>query len=327
MIKHSLDLEQLFYSYDKYPNIKFAKELSITPYIFNSCSAKCSFCSERTQRMGITFNKNFYTTSPHYSNQLYNVLKDFKEHHITLSLSGMEPSESINFLQQILRSIQEFKKNYNSIHQIVMYTNLSGVVNNKTEIQQFIQEIGLNKIEVSRHHYDEEINQQITRFKLQKQIKKNTVFEQSRQSILPFTNVKLVCVLQKAGINSLTEIIKYLEWGIVNNIKDFTFRALAILTNQHKTNKTTQYIQKNYISIQSFISEIENDPNFKINSTTKGYYYTSIQYIYKGVYTVTLEASDYNLMLQKHDSNSLQKLILYPNGTLCKDWNTFQKLK
>lgn len=314
------------YAYAKYPKLSFAKEISITPYIFNSCSARCAFCSERVQRVGISFNKEYYNTTPNYSDRLSEVLADFKEHKVTLSLSGMEPTESIDFLQLIQESILNHYSKNNSIHQIIMYSNLSGMVKHRSRIQQFIVAIGLSRIEVSRHHYNEDRNQKITRFKNQEEIKSNLIFERELSHLLPYTSVKLVCVIQKKGINNIDEVINYIEWGSRNNINSFTFRALAILTKQHKHNTTTQYIKDNYIDIHSIISEINEDDNFKIVSTIKGYYYISYEYIYKDKYSISFEASDYNLMLQKHDSNFIQKLILYPNGNVCKDWNTFQKL-
>lgn len=290
--------------------------ISFTPYIYNDCSANCKFCSEKLIRNGnIMICKEI---TPDYNSKLQLILDKLMGKDIFLSISGKEPSESICFLENILKQIKKYEDKGLSITEKVMYSNLSGFIDNLDELTRIIKKYNLDRVECSRHHYDEEINQHIMNFKNSK-IRKNANFDRIIENLQNNIKIKMVCVLQKEGINSVSEIKKYLEYAKKLNVTDVVFRELAMFENCVDRGETTQYIENNRIELMDLIEQLPQN-EFIIKQIIQGYYYFSFQYQYDDI-QVNFEMSDYEEMIRKHNSQKCYKIIYYPNGKLCGDWN------
>lgn len=289
------------------------KKLSITPYINNLCSASCLFCSEKLERITKSQNKECKLYS--YEEKLSMILKDLKDNDIFLSLSGKEPTESLNFLKMILRIFSEEQ----NISQKVMYSNLSGFTEHYDEFTSIISDYNLTRIETSRHHFNENINQNIMNFySKHKDIMYNNVYSDIVSNLLQITPIKMVCVMQKTGISDIYNIMKYIEWANSIGIKEIVFRELSLFDESVKLNKVSQYINNNRVEVYDLIKNLDN--SFELKSIFKGYYYFSFVYKYFDS-IVTFEVSDYEEMIKHHNSNVINKLIYYPNKNLCLDWN------
>lgn len=291
------------------------RNLSFTPYIYNECSAACRFCSEHLIR-----NKKAMVcreVNEEYSKKLRGILNDLKELEIFLSLSGKEPTESLDFVEGILKCVKDFELFGGRITEKVMYSNLSGLVENMEQMQRLIEIYHIDRIECSRHHYDEDKNQSIVRFK-NSPIKKNEVYEDVVRSLLQLIDVKMVCVVQKGGIEEAGQLKNYLNWAKSMGISQVVFRELALFDDTVERNVTADYIVDHRVELKYFLDNLEED--FEIRAITEGYYYMSFEYEYKGM-KVWFEMSDYEEMQKKHESDKVYKLIYYPNGKLCLDWN------
>lgn len=304
--------------------------LSLTPYIYNSCSANCRFCSEKLVRGGqITI---CHGVCNDYAERLKRILARIKETPIFLSLSGKEPTESKEQLRLILNTINEFQRNGGTVTEKVMYSNLSGFAKDFDGLANVLQGQQITRIECSRHHYDEEINQWIVRFKRYngeiEPIMRNAVFADVVKRLNNLIPIKLVCVLQKKGIGQVDEIIKYLKFAESMNINEVVFRELAMFNDSVEQGGTQQYIIENRVELMDILTELPTDL-FKIKEIQKGYYYFSFGYKYGERMKVNFEMSDYEEMIRYHgnmDDDKVYKLIYYPNGMLCKDWNMKGKL-
>lgn len=306
--------------YIKY-NKKIEDEtLSFTPYIYNECSASCRFCSEQLIRNGKAM--VCHGVCENYFDKLRKVLGDLHESELFLSLSGKEPTESLDFLEGILKCVEDFETAGGQIVEKVMYSNLSGLIENMTKMGMLIEVYGIDRIECSRHHFDEVKNQSIMRFKNQP-IQKNEIFQQVMEELLEHVDVKQVCVVQKGGIDDVEQLKTYLEWAKSMGVSQVVFRELALFDDTVEMNATARYIVNNRIEIKEFLEGL--DESFKLVEITEGYYYMSFGYEYEGM-KLWFEMSDYEEMEKKHGSNKVYKMIYYPNGKLCLDWNMNQEI-
>lgn len=291
--------------------------LSFTPYIYNACSANCAFCSEKLIRDGQVMVCDGLCDD--YVERLKHVFSRLHDRPVFLSLSGKEPSESVDVLEMIMKEAKTFIENGGIITEKVMYSNLSGFCKEKEQLKKVLLEGGVNRIECSRHHYDEEKNQAIVNFKEGETIKSNAVFQALVKELNRMVPMKMVCVLQRQGIATAEDILRYLEFAQQTGVCEVVFRELAMFDDAVDQCMTSKYIVENRVELKEILEQL--DPAiFRELHIVEGYYYFSFQYKYQDMH-VSFEMSDYEEMIRKHYGDELHKLILYPNGMLCKDWN------
>ena len=71
---------------------------------------------------------------------------------------------------------------------------------------------------------------------------------------------------------------------------------------------------------------MEKSEEFSFQFVTRGYFYFLFTFVYQRI-IVTVSLSDYEEMVKVHESDHKQKLILYPNGDLCYDWDISKTIK
>ena len=304
--------------------------LSFTPYIYNACSANCRFCSEKLVRSG-----NFVHicgVCADYAERLERILNRLFETPLFISLSGKETSESPDLLRCILDAVANYEQKGGHIVGKVMYSNMSGFAKNMEGLLDILRDRGITRIECSRHHYNEDINQDIVRFKtyhgLLEPIKYNAVLKAVIAHVNSEIPVRLVCVLQNKGIHTVDEISHYIEFAQRMGIKDIVFRELAMFGDSVDRGETQKYIDDNRVEVMSLLEQLPAD-RYALTHITKGYYYFSFSYMFDHEISVAFEMSDYEKMIEHHSKAShekLSKLIYYPNGMLCKDWNMMEPL-
>lgn len=204
-------IEEEALSRDNFVDKNKSDQISFTPYIYNTCSANCAFCSEKLVRDGKVMACDDICSD--YDIRLQKVFKWLKGKPVFLSISGKEPSESSNQIKQITDAANQFVEEGGLITDRVIYTNLSGFGKKLGELKDIIEQGKITRIECSRHHYDEEINQQIVNFRDNVLVKSNDCFKQTVKVLNQIVPVKMVCVTQKAGISTCDEIIKYLDFA------------------------------------------------------------------------------------------------------------------
>ena len=309
---------------DRVPVIK-AKDsgtLSFTPYISNPCSARCQFCSEKLSTAGAK--AAALNVCDHYCDKLVKALLFQKDCPIFLSISGMEPSESPDQLTLVKEAVALAMRQGCRIISKVTYSNLSGFTKYWDELTSVIKELQLTRIECSRHHFDEDTNQSIVRFRDGEKIRSNAEFRRIVQSLLPIVPMTMACVMQKNGIATASDVISHLEFAREIGIKRVVFRELSVFSDDADNVTVASYITDHRVELMDVLESLPPDA-FELLSVTEGYYYYSFEYRYKDM-TVLLEMSDYNQMKKVHYNDTLHKLIFYSNGDLCRDWNMKGKL-
>lgn len=301
--------------------------LTFTPFANPTrCNAHCRFCSEELQRAGqqnLTA-KRIINDYDQYFQALKQVLKDISAiNQIGLSLSGLEATSDPFWLKRLLSLIRE---NFvNLFDEKVLYTNSSGLYTHPGLIDELVK-TGFDRLEVSRCHFDDEINQQIMYFNRNEPVFLNENYERLIQRLNEVLLVKNSCILTKTGISSVELIEEYLEWIIGLGVKEVVFRELSKISDQYINNSTKQWVDNNTVSIDSILKSVM--PSFEVLrngweylSSKTGYYYYNESYKYKGKITVVLETSSYSELINRNQQNVIQKLIFHSNGNLCGDWD------
>ena len=291
--------------------------LSFTPYISNQCSAACRFCSEKLYNGGIA--GAALTLCPDYRERLTDVLLSQRARPIFLSISGMEPTESIGQLALVSEAVQKAESLGCRFSERVMYSNLSGFAKDFERLTDLVRTLQLTRIECSRHHFREETNQEIVRFKPGEPIRRNSELTRIVRELLPIVPVTMVCVMQKNGIASPEDVRAYLEFARGIGVQRVVFRGLSIFSGTADGTAVSSYIHANRVETLDMIRALPADA-FHLKSVTQGYYYYSFCYEYRDM-QVLFEMSDYDQMHREHHSTQQHKLIFYPNGELYKDWN------
>jgi MoaA/NifB/PqqE/SkfB family radical SAM enzyme len=299
------------------------RRISFTPYVYNRCTADCRFCSEQLARTDLPVQKIFHASG--YEARLARILGDLKEIEIFLSISGMEPLESMPFLARVLQLFEAHENGGGRIAERVVYSNLSAVVRNPGKLADVLARRRITRVETSRHHQDETRNQEIMRFKGRQLVQSNGGYVTAIRALASRLHVRLACVLQKYGVDSVQSMADYLAWAAEAGVDDVTFRELSILGPHIAENIISDYIRSHRVCIFSIMESLPS--SFKLYSITQGYYYFSFHYKYENKLNVSFEVGDYEEMIRHHESGVIDKLVYYPTGDLCRDWNMANKLE
>jgi len=301
----------------------FSQPVTFTPYAsVKACSARCLFCSENLREIKSTQNSSLLRPEQNYFNYLEKTLSELQGLPISYSLSGLEMTDDPDWFSTLLNVLSRHRE-LSPIESSVLYSNAAGLADKKNDLVAQIAAFDFDWIEVSRHHFNEQINQKIMRFRPQLNIAENSVFFQVIQNLLLKTEVKLVCIVQSGGVDNIESVYKYLNWAKALGVKHVIFREFSKLNETYKKNSTYRYIESSRQSMFQLLEQLDLHSNLRdgINwlSTTNGYYFNNLQGIYGGT-KVTFEHSDYTTMKRKHDSNRVYKLVFHANGNLCAGW-------
>jgi len=89
-----------------------------------------------------------------------------------------------------------------------------------------LKSAGLTDLSISRHHYDDKVNEEI--MKLHTPIE--NILQLKKEGLLSLS-IRLIAVLQKKGINSKEEIANYLNWAGNFGVEQICFKELYVSTS------------------------------------------------------------------------------------------------
>lgn len=237
----SLKLNQLEkYSYKDLTPLSF----SFLP-IGIACQAKCKFC----------FSHSSISSEQVKKLSDYNDLEtwmDFSVHsgakRFVITGGGDPGVWGLNNLLSVIRLARpKFQKT-------ILFTN--GIfIESKSSDLEIISKItqlknaGLDTLSLSVHHYDIEKNKFImgvdTKF-----IRLISILKMMKKEDRP--SVRLICVLQKEGINNQKEIDNFINFGLENDIEEICFKELYVSANTeslYSTLESNRYSEQNQVSL------------------------------------------------------------------------------
>jgi organic radical activating enzyme len=89
---------------------------------------------------------------------------------------------------------------------------------------------GLSVLAVSRHHHEELINAELMKLKTLTPALLKTAA--SMQGQLGQLQLRLICVLQRAGIKSVADVQAYVEWAAAHGVREICFKELYVATSE-----------------------------------------------------------------------------------------------
>lgn len=298
--------------------------ITFTPYASSQpCSARCWFCSENLRFEA--FDASSTLKIPlHYHQGLTFALRQLQTLTMGLSLSGLEFSDDVDWTINTLDVLHNWQQHGGVWQNKACYSNLAGFANLVTQqhLIHALKRIGIDRFEVSRHHFDETINQNIMRFRPTQHIQSLAVFSRTLTTLVQHFPMTLVCILQKQGIETLVDIQHYIAWAKNLGIKRIIFRELSVLDDdRYQQNRTARDIKQRRIYLEHLIAQLLVTPpsGWKLTHVESGYYYWNCVWHVNNI-DIIFERSDYAYMQYAHDSATIHKLVFHANGHLCADW-------
>lgn len=301
--------------------------LTFTPYAASrACSARCRFCSENLEREKGGSRAARLRPTEHYLHWLERALGALRGLPLSYSLSGLETTDDPDWMLGTLEVLDRASEQGVPVENRVLYSNGAGFAGPRgAELVDALRRFRLSWIELSRHHHDPAANQALMRFRPEIAIADADPFERSLQSLCATVPIKLVCIVQRGGVVSATDVCRYLAWAAERGVSSVIFREFSQLTAEYRRNATARYIDSARISVESLLSDCLAQSALKTALTpierTHGYYFRNVRLRHASGMEVIFEWSDYAEMLQKHASERVYKLVFFPNGNLCAGWH------
>jgi hypothetical protein len=305
-----------------------AEPITFTPFASaKPCSARCTFCSETLVHREARVLSASLRPQPGYETGLRRTLRELRGLPLSISLSGLEATDDARWLSGVLTALLEHEENGGLVEEKVLYTNAAGLARETTGhiLLPQLRAHNLTRAEVSRHHYEQEVNDAIMRFRPGQPIREREVFERTVRDLQVHVPVRLVCVLQASGVATAKEVFAYLAWAESLGVRDVVFRELSRLGDDYQANQPFRIIERERVVMEALLEQLLESGSFREQlvpcAMTAGYYFWNLRLRDRGGMDVTFETSDYHEMKQRHGSGIVYKLIYHANGNLCGDWD------
>lgn len=310
--------------------------VTFTPFAsVKNCSARCIFCSETLCHKEATVLSASLRPAGNYFEGLRLALRSLLGIPIGISLSGLESTDDADWLSEVLDLIEEHENDApGCITEKVLYTNAAGLARSTSGLRLIprLTKFGLDRAEVSRHHHHDCRNYSIMRFRDGQDIRQQAVFDETVRTLGESLHVRLVCVIQQRGVNSLAEAQDYLRWALDElNVTDVVFREFSRTHDLYRRNATLDVVENERISIEDLLCQLWDEegnlhPDYRLIEATLGYYYWNLRFLWRDKLMVSFETSDYLKMKSRHRSAVIYKLIYHANGNLCADWDPLSSI-
>ena len=153
-------------------------------------------------------------------------------------------------------------KGRNHLGKVILITNGLFITKNDDDgmINQLIElkKVGLNILSLSMHHHSEKINTEIMGIKTDAH---RLIDVASKYPSNELPTIRLVCVLQKGGVESINEIEEYIKFAVKNKISQICFKELyvsATTESMYSEYESNIYSLKNQVSLKEVIKYAES---------------------------------------------------------------------
>lgn len=283
------------------------------------CNANCKFCVAqlRYENKGMMYKKGKICSDDEYFKRLEWVLDYLRPLNPSISITGGEPTKSPRLIP-ILKLIEKY-----GYRKRTLTTNGSGlfdVVNGKTIIQHIVDN-HFQHLNISKAHYNDDINQKIMQFEngycSNQDIEKIAIFSRAN-NLRP----RMSCLLLKDGISTKEMVIDYLNFYQKLGIDNVIFRETMDYDTSKMLNKEKMaYLSENKVKLNDIWKEIDSDKRFTPIRQLLGYYYYVEVYKYLNIDMVSESANLVKLYQQKEAApDTVFEMIFHPNGNLNGSW-------
>lgn len=307
----------------------FRPGLTLTPFANPvPCNAHCRFCSEELQRRDghqLTA-KRLILDYDRYFAGLEAVLEALAGLPMGLSLSGLEATAEPDWLRRLLATLA-VTAGIAPFDEKVLYTNGSGIYRHAW-MADALDAARFDRIELSRCHYDEAVNQRVMYFNRNEPVWQNGPYEALVERMLAHNQfqVKNSCILTRPGVHDLAEMERYLDWVLDLGVQAVVFRELSRLDDTYLPNATARWVEANRVPIEPILQALSPSMSgtragWAYAGSTVGYYYYNEHFRYRDAVEVIVETSSYPALMAANATGIIQKLVYHSNGQLCGDWD------
>jgi hypothetical protein len=305
-----------------------AQPCTFTPFASaRPCSARCRFCSETLVDEEATTLSATLRPGPGYAAELRAALAALRGVPLGLSLSGLEATDDEDWLHAVLDEVLAHEAAGGEWTDKVLYSNANGFAQELAgrRLLRRLEEEGLDRVEISRHHPVARRNQQIMRFRDDARVRDAEDFARAVSAAVDHVPLRFVCVLQRGGVSDLAGALAYIRWARSLGVRDVVFRELSRLGDRYVDNAPRRYVAQSRAPIEELLDELWPEgrkpaAGFVPEELVAGYYYWNLAGSVGDV-RVTFETSDYTEMKSRHHSGVVHKLVFHANGNLCADWD------
>lgn len=297
--------------------------LTFTPYANPTrCNAHCAFCSEELMRLDAD-RLSAHTVigdRDRYFDGLARAWDELAGFPMGMSLSGLEATSDPAWILRLIALIERYDGLF---PERVLYTNGTGLCTHP-EIIDALGRARFDRVELSRCHFDETVNQRIMRFERDQPVWRREAFEATVRAVRARVPVKLSCILSAEGVVTARDAEDYVACAADLGVERVVFRELSALGEAYRENRETRWIAKARVSARALMESIHS-PDGSLRAgwdflgVTSGYYYSNEVYRHRGV-EVIVEASSYVAHHEVLQTRVLQKLVFHSTGDLCGDW-------
>ena len=221
------------------------RSISILP-IAMACQADCKFCFSKASA------SSEFEGHIHDWDRIQTTLQEAKNHGAerVVITGGGEPT--LLKSKDLLRLVHESSKVFSKVVLINNGYKLASIpLQEQLKTLLELDEAGLNTIAISRHHHNTDKNTEIMGLDTLTETLIDTLTTNQNQ----FKKLKprLICVLQKGGIDTEEELKQYLSWAVKHGVHEINFKELYVSTNEESTysnHENNKYSAKHQVSLK-----------------------------------------------------------------------------
>lgn len=305
---------------------RVAQPITFTPYASaRPCSARCRFCSENLRETGA--GRAAATLRPRidYFDALRGALAQLRGLPLSYSLSGLETTDDAEWCLRMLDTLDAAARDGVPVAERVLYSNGAGFARAQgVVLLDAFARFDLSWVELSRHQPDAARNQAIMRFRPGEPIADDKVFAAVARRLRDRVPLRLVCLVQRGGIDDADGVTAYLRWAATLGADTVIFREFSRLDDGYRDNATRRYLDAARVPMPALVDAVLASPLRTLLTPlerTAGYYFDNLRLRHRDGFDVVFEASDYGRMHAHHASGALYKLVFHANGRLCGGWS------
>lgn len=225
------------------------RSISLLP-IARGCQARCSFCFSKSsisleQLTGKAFEHR-------YAAVLESAKKSGAERAVITG--GGEPGLlKLENLCQLVRTARNY------FNKVVLISNGYFLQSEAQAKIQALYDAGLTVLSISRHHYDDSINNNIMKLSVNVSDIARCV---SEMNDAPNLILRWICVLQKGGIATRNDIKKYIEWAHSLGVDQVCFKELYVSSSSESfyyNHESNVWSKRNQIPLSLVVDYCTNE--------------------------------------------------------------------
>lgn len=293
---------------------------NLSIYSAQRCNASCRFCVEElrpaSRGSSLQIQKKTNVDDSDYFARLEQSLVAMTPLAPSLSITGGEPSKDAR-LPRILQCVRQAPAKRRTLT-----TNASGLmdIHGRRRLLEHVADACLNHLNISIADPD---------------IRANGIQMGLRDGLTPVqlsdvvstvasagTRVRFSCVLLKSGVQTIDNVIAYLEFARSMGVDNVIFRQLMKSDPAtHSSNSIVTFSDQQRVLLEPLLDQISRHPEFAFEKQIVGYYYYVEVWRYQEMDVVFEEADLADLeRVKRQQPHIIHELIFHPNGQLASTW-------